>query len=59
MVSSNLLGYRRDPNNEKANYLYIKERRKSLVQHTPLLEGDVTLERRFRDEHLHYKVVMV
>ena len=47
------------PNNEKANYLYIKEKRASLVQHTPLLEGDVTLERRYRNEHLHYKVVMV
>lgn len=47
------------PNNEKANYLYIKEKRANLVQHTPLLEGDVTLERRYRNEHLHYKVVMV
>lgn len=45
------------PNNEKANYRYIKEKRASLVEHTPLLEGDWTLERKFRDEHLHYKVV--
>lgn len=46
------------PNNEKANYHYIKEQWASLVEHTPLLEGDVTLERKFRDEHLHYKVVL-
>lgn len=46
------------PNNEKANYRSIKEQRTSLVEHTPLLEEDVTLERRFRDERLHYKVVL-
>lgn len=32
------------PNNEKANYLYTKKKRVSLVQHTPLIERDVTLE---------------
>lgn len=47
------------PNNEKANYELIKERRESLVQHTPVLEGNVTYPRRFRPERLHYKVVLM
>lgn len=46
-------------NNEKANYQLIKERRESLVQHTPIMEGIVTYPRRFRPEHLHYSVVLM
>lgn len=47
------------PNNEKANYELIKERRAKLVEHTPVLEGNITYPRRFRPEHLHYKVVLM
>lgn len=47
------------PNNEKANYELIKERREKLVEHTPILEGNITYPRRFRPEHLHYKVVLM
>ena len=36
------------PNNEKANYELIKERRAKLVEHTPVLEGNITYSRRFR-----------
>lgn len=47
------------PNNEEANYELIKERRAKLVEHTPVLEGNITYPRRFRPEHLHYKVVLM
>ena len=47
------------PNNEKANYEPIKERRAKLVEHTPVFEGNITYPRRFRPEHLHYKVVLM
>lgn len=47
------------PNNERANYELIKERRAKLVEHTPVLEGNITYPRRFRLEHLHYKVVLM
>ena len=47
------------PNNEKANYELIKERRAKLVEHTPVLEGNITYPRRFRPGHLHYKVVLM
>lgn len=47
------------PNNEKANYELIKERRAKLVEQSPVLEGNITYPRRFRPEHLHYKVVLM
>ena len=47
------------PNNEKANYELIKERRVKLVEHTPVLESNITYPRRFRPEHLHFKVVLM
>lgn len=45
------------PNNEKANYELIKDRRAKLVENTPVLEGNIAYPRRFRPKHLHYKVV--
>lgn len=45
--------------NEKANYELIKERRAKLVEHAPVLEGNITYPRSFRPEHLHYKVVLM
>ena len=47
------------PNKEKDNYELIKERRAKLVEHTPILEGNITYPRRFRPEHFHCKVVLM
>lgn len=47
------------PNNERANYQFIKDKRERLVEHSPILEGDVEFPRKFRPEKLHYKVVLM
>ena len=47
------------PGEEKANYQQIKEARTELINRTKIIDGEVTLDRHFRPEHLHYKVVML
>ena len=47
------------PGEEKANYQFIKEHRKELANKGKIIEGTTKLERRFRPEQLHYKVVMI
>ena len=43
----------------QADAKYLKEHRKTIVNNKPLLQGDIDLDRPFRPEHLHYKVVML
>ena len=47
------------PNNEEANYELIKKRRAKLVEQFPVLEDNITYPRRFRPEHLYYKVILM
>ena len=47
------------PNSEKANYIAIKEKRHDLINKEIIDDGDVKLDRHFRPEFLHYKVVMM
>ena len=45
------------PSEEKVNYHVIKEKRFELIEHPSIIEGNVHLDRHFRPEDLHYKVV--
>ena len=47
------------PNSEKLNYQSIKDKRYELVDREAIIDGNVKLDRHFRPEQLHYKVVMM
>ena len=47
------------PGEEKFNYHVIKEKWFELIEHPSIIEGNVHLDRHFRPEYLHYRVVMI
>lgn len=47
------------PSEEKVNYHIIKGKRFELIEHPSIIEGNIHLDRHFKPEDLHYKVVMM